>query len=76
LAFFAIFLGYAHGNELPPGESGLLYSLGFVIATGCLHVIGITIGLLHRWPWGQVVVRMAGGAVGTAGVVFLWSAML
>ena len=31
---FAIFHGHAHGTELPPGESGLLYSMGFVAATG------------------------------------------
>ena len=29
----------------------MLYSMGFVIATGCLHGIGIAIlGLIHRWP--------------------------
>jgi hydrogenase/urease accessory protein HupE len=30
---FAIFHGHAHGTELPPGQSGLLPSMGFVIAT-------------------------------------------
>ena len=40
VAFFAIFHGYAHGTELPAGESGLLYSMGFVFATGCLHGVG------------------------------------
>ena len=48
VSFFAIFHGYAHGNELPPGENGLLYSLGFVMATGCLHALGIAIGLINR----------------------------
>jgi urease accessory protein len=74
VAFFAIFHGYAHGAELPPGQSALLYSMGFVIATGCLHAIGITIGLIHRWTWGQTTVRLAGGVVAAAGVVFLWQA--
>ena len=41
---FALFHGHAHGAELPPGESGLLYSVGFVIATGLLHLIGIAVG--------------------------------
>jgi urease accessory protein len=72
---FAIFHGYAHGTELPPGESGLLYSVGFVIATGCLHGVGITIGLSHRWGWGQRVVRLAGAGVAVAGLVFLWMAL-
>ncbi len=44
---FAIFHGHAHGTELPPGQDGLLYSLGFVVATGCLHGVGIAIGTVH-----------------------------
>ncbi len=71
---FAIFHGYAHGTELPPGQSGLLYSMGFVIATGCLHAVGIGIGTVHRWQWGQKFVRAAGGVVAIAGVFFLWRA--
>src|SRR5208283_1857593 len=50
---FAIFHGHAHGTELPPGESGLLYSIGFVIATGMLHLVGISIGTVHKWAWGR-----------------------
>ena len=42
VGIFAIFHGHAHGTELPPGQSGLLYSMGFVIATGCLHGVGIS----------------------------------
>jgi urease accessory protein len=75
VGFFAIFHGYAHGTELPPGESGLLYSLGFVVATGCLHAIGIAIGAIHRWPAGRVALRVAGGGVGLAGLLFLWRAI-
>jgi urease accessory protein len=72
VGFFAVFHGHAHGTELPPGQSGLLYSLGFVVATGCLHAIGITIGAIHRWPAGRVALRLAGGGVGLAGLFFLW----
>ena len=75
VAFFAIFHGHAHGTELPPGQSGLLYSLGFVVATGCLHAIGIGIGAIHRWPAGKVALRLAGGGVGLAGLFFLWRAV-
>src|SRR5215472_11155486 len=38
VGFFAIFHGHAHGTELPPDESGVLYSIGFVVATGLLHL--------------------------------------
>jgi urease accessory protein len=75
VAFFAIFHGYAHGSELPPGENGLLYSLGFVIATGCLHGVGITIGLINRGIWGQRVVRFAGAAITMTGLFFLRQAL-
>ncbi len=75
VGFFAIFHGFAHGSELPPGSSAILYSAGFVIATGCIHAIGITIGLVQRWPAGRVGLRVAGGAVSLAGAVFLWQAV-
>ena len=75
VGFFAIFHGYAHGSELPPGQNGLLYSLGFVIATGALHAVGITIGLANRRDWGQRAVRGAGAAIALAGVFFLHKAL-
>ena len=72
---FAIFHGHAHGTELPAGESGLLYSVGFVVATGCLHAAGIVLGLVHRWRWGRVVIRAAGIGVACGGAVFLRRAL-
>jgi urease accessory protein len=75
VAFFAIFHGHAHGTELPEGQSGLLYSMGFVIATGCLHGVGITIGLVHRWDTGRIAMRVAGAVVLVAGLYFLWRAL-
>ena len=74
VGFFAIFHGHAHGTELPAGENGLTYSVGFVIATGCLHAAGIAIGLVHTWPAGRAALRVAGTAVALAGVGFLWRA--
>ena len=68
---FAVFHGYAHGTELPPGTDAVAYSLGFVVATGCLHLAGISFGLLARWPAGRLAVRAAGGAIVVAGVAFL-----
>lgn len=75
VGFFAIFHGHAHGTELPPGQSGLLYSMGFVIATGILHGTGITLGLIHRWPAGRITVRGVGVFIAVMGVVFLWRAL-
>jgi urease accessory protein len=75
VGFFAVFHGHAHGTELPAGQSGMLYSMGFVIATGILHGIGITIGLIHRWPQGRLALRGAGAFIAFMGVTFLWRAV-
>jgi len=74
VAAFAVFHGHAHGTELPAGQSGLTYSIGFVTATGLLHLAGISIGLIHRWPVGRVALRVLGAGVAAGGLFFLWRA--
>lgn len=71
---FGLFHGHAHGTELPPGENGLLYSIGFVMATGTLHGCGIALGLVHRWAAGRKALRVAGTVIALGGVYFLWQA--
>ena len=71
VALFAIFHGHAHGTELPQAASPLAYSLGFVVATGLLHLTGIALGLLTRWPAGRVAVRGMGAGIALLGVLFL-----
>jgi urease accessory protein len=75
VAVFGVFHGHAHGTELPPGQSALLYSIGFVVATGCLHGVGIAVGVIHGWPAGQKLLRAAGCAVALGGVFFMWRAL-
>lgn len=75
VSVFAVFHGHAHGTELPAGQSGLAYSLGFVIATGLLHACGIAIGLINHWRAGAVVLRAVGAAVAVGGVYFLAGAV-
>ena len=75
VGFFAVFHGHAHGTELPPGQSALMYSVGFVTATGALHGLGIAIGGIHRWDWGRRALRVAGLGVAGAGVFFMWGAV-
>jgi len=72
VGFFAIFHGHAHGTELPESANAMTYAVGFVIATGLLHLSGITLGLLVRWPWGRVVVRMGGAAIAIIGCGFFF----
>jgi urease accessory protein len=75
VAFFAVFHGHAHGTEMEAGQSAMLYSIGFVIATGLLHAAGIALGLIQRWDTGQVLLRAAGSVVLAGGLYFLWGAV-
>jgi urease accessory protein len=45
-----------------------------VIATGLLHLSGIALGLLARWPVGLGAVRVGGGLIACAGLFFLVAA--
>ncbi len=75
VAIFALFHGYAHGAELPSIADPVAYSLGFVVATGCLHLIGIAIGLIERRRHGATAIRVMGGIIMAAGGWFLASAL-
>ena len=68
---FGLFHGHAHGMELPNAANPLTYSIGFVLATGFLHLCGIAFGLLIGVRGGQYVVRAAGAAVALVGTAFL-----
>lgn len=76
VAVFAVFHGYAHGQELPSAADPVGYSVGFVLATGLLHVVGIGIGLLNDRPGGIVATRAAGGLVFAAGIYFMSTALI
>ena len=71
VGFFAIFHGYAHGTELPHAANPLAYGAGFVIATGMLHISGIGLGLVHRWPKGARTLRLIGAGISLAGLFLL-----
>jgi urease accessory protein len=75
VATFAVFHGYAHGMELPSAVDPIAYSVGFVLATGLLHVFGISIGLLNARPKGILVTRSLGVAVALAGGWYLCLAL-
>jgi urease accessory protein len=68
---FAIFHGHAHGEELPIAADPLAYGVGFVVATGLLHLCGIGIGTLLRWPAGERLIQGTGLAIAALGIVFL-----
>jgi urease accessory protein len=68
---FAIFHGHAHGAELPSAANPLAYGVGFVVATGLLHLCGIAIGTLSRWPAGERLIQGVGAVIAVLGCYFL-----
>lgn len=71
ISVFAICHGWAHGAELPEAVNPFSFALGFVLATGMLHLFGILLGFLTLVPKGQYVVRTAGAAIAAVGTGFL-----
>lgn len=68
---FALFHGHAHGQELPQAASVLLYSAGFLLATGLLHATGAGLGLLLGRAVSANWVRVMGGGIAAAGVMLI-----
>jgi urease accessory protein len=75
VAFFAIFHGYAHGAELPSQVGALAYCVGFVVATGLLHLSGILIGFVTELPHGLPILRAGGSAIALVGIYLTWQAV-
>jgi len=74
---FAIFHGHAHGAEMPTNAAGFEYAVGFMLATGLLHLVGIgaAMGVARLvGKYGKPVAQVAGGvfALGGIGVLAGW----
>lgn len=71
IGVFAVFHGYAHGVELPAAADPAAYAVGFVVATGLIHVLGILVGLALSKPMRGGLARGLGGLIAVGGVYFL-----
>ncbi len=71
IAVFAICHGYAHGSELPKAADPADFAIGFVIATGLIHLFGIAVGLALHKPFEGRIARALGGLIALGGVYFL-----
>lgn len=71
VGIFAIFHGYAHGQNLPSASNPISFALGFVLGSGTLHLIGITFGLVERYSWGLTALRVCGVIIALVGVAVL-----
>ena len=72
IAFFAICHGYAHGTELPKTVRPTDFAIGFVFATGLIHIVGIGVGLvLKKTLQRGRLIRYLGALIALGGVYFL-----
>ncbi len=71
IGIFAVFHGHAHGTELPRAADPADYAIGFVVATGMIHVVGIGVGLGLNRPLGGRLTRGLGAVIVLGGVYFL-----
>jgi len=71
ISVFAICHGYAHGAELPLSADPADYAIGFVLATGMIHLFGIGVGLALMKPRKGQFARILGGAIAFGGFYFL-----
>jgi urease accessory protein len=76
IAYFALCHGYAHGAELPLATDPADYAIGFVLATGMIHLFGIGVGLGLNKPMHGRLSRALGALIGVGGIYFLVPALL
>lgn len=51
---FALFHGFAHGEEMPAEAAALGYAAGFVLSTSALHAAGILLGVVLQRTVGRI----------------------
>lgn len=71
ISVFALYHGYAHGAELPMAADPADFAIGFVLATGMIHVIGVGVGLILDPIRGGQFSRGLGAIIAVVGLGFL-----
>ena len=75
VAFFALFHGHAHGEEMPSSAQPILYALGFILGTTLIHLAGVAIGwTATRIPRTTTLLRFGGACIALLGFFFLFQA--
>jgi urease accessory protein len=72
IAAFALMHGYPHGVLAPRASDPAAFTVGFVVSTGVIHVIGIAIGAALKPIGGGRLVQGLGAAIALAGFWFLF----
>ena len=71
ISFFAIFHGYAHGNEIPKAIDPLSFIVGFVISTGLIHLVGLLLGYILNNFYDGKISRLLGMLIFISGVFLI-----
>ncbi|HAV1788623.1 TPA: HupE/UreJ family protein [Enterobacter hormaechei subsp. xiangfangensis] len=68
-ALFGVFHGYAHGYEMPLMQNKLTYTVGFLITTAILHIVGaVGAHYLMKSRNGDKLLRVLGGISALCGL--------
>jgi len=71
VAFFAIFHGYPHGQLTLRATDPAAFTVGFVVSTGLIHILGIGIGFALGRLYHGYIVRALGGMIAASGIYYL-----
>lgn len=75
VGIFAIFHGYAHGEEIPTIARPVPYIAGFMTGTILLHITGLILAdISTHYKSGKIILRFAGAGIALAGLYFLITA--
>jgi urease accessory protein len=72
IGIFAIFHGHAHGSEMVITASPAQYTIGFICATGLLHIIGIAIARAFQFNNKAYLSKFTGSGIIAAGIILLF----
>ena len=76
VAVFAVFHGYAHGEEIPTIAEPPPYVAGFMTGTIILHVAGVVLAdISTHYEKGKILLRFLGGFIALSGMYFLINAI-
>lgn len=72
VAVFAVFHGYAHGEEIPTIAEPPPYVAGFMTGTIILHIAGVVLAdISTHYEKGKILLRFLGGFIALSGTYFL-----
>ena len=76
VAVFAVFHGYAHGEEIPTIAEPPPYIGGFMSGTIILHIAGVVLAdISTHYEKGKILLRFLGGFIALSGMYFLINAI-